>query len=112
MSESGSRATVFREQSVLWTSLRFEEKRGGASEASVGCGLSLYTTCRRWQGERVKSILLMLVAFTGFITARAADLIPDFRLADVNVNSPRQGGIVSPRDYLLQISGYYFGEAH
>ena len=37
--------------------------------------------------------------------------VPDFRLADANPNSARRGALVSPRDYLLQVSGYYFGEA-
>jgi hypothetical protein len=36
---------------------------------------------------------------------------PDFHLLDVNANSSRNNRMVSPRDYLLQVSGYYFGEA-
>jgi hypothetical protein len=36
---------------------------------------------------------------------------PDFQLADVNTNSLRFDAQVSPRDYLLQVSGYYFGDA-
>lgn len=37
--------------------------------------------------------------------------VPDFRLQDVNPKSPRHNAMVSPRDYLLQVSGYYFGSA-
>ena len=37
--------------------------------------------------------------------------VADFRLVDVNPNSVRSKSLVSPRDYLLQVSGYYFGEA-
>ena len=37
---------------------------------------------------------------------------PDFRLADVSLSSPRRGAVVSPRDYILQVSGFYFGAAY
>lgn len=37
--------------------------------------------------------------------------VRDFHLQDVNPNSPRYQDPVSPRDYLLQVSGYYFGSA-
>ena len=37
--------------------------------------------------------------------------VADFRLLDVNPNSVRSNSLVSPRDYLLQVSGYYFGAA-
>jgi hypothetical protein len=36
---------------------------------------------------------------------------PDFHLANVNVNSARPNATVSPRDYLFEVSGYYFGGA-
>jgi|GEM_PF-1869921 len=36
---------------------------------------------------------------------------PDFLVRDVNSNSPRNGQAVSPRDYRLQISAFYFGAA-
>jgi hypothetical protein len=41
-----------------------------------------------------------------------AQPVPDFSLPDVNAGSPRTRTMVSPRDYLLQVSGYYFGQAH
>jgi len=40
-----------------------------------------------------------------------AQAVPDFHLYDVNPHSRRDDGLVSPRDYLLQVSGYYFGAA-
>lgn len=41
----------------------------------------------------------------------ASGPLPDFHLWDTNPNSERKGARVSPRDYLLQVSGYYFGAA-
>lgn len=38
-------------------------------------------------------------------------VVPDFRLQDVNPNSPTHGDTISPRNYLGQISGWYFGHA-
>jgi hypothetical protein len=34
--------------------------------------------------------------------------MPDFHLNDLNPASPRIGQSVSPRDYLQQVSGWYF----
>jgi hypothetical protein len=34
--------------------------------------------------------------------------MPDFDLADLNPSSSRYGEVVSPRDYLQQVSGWYF----
>lgn len=45
------------------------------------------------------------------IVPRAAEPIPDFQLLDLNRNSSRYGTSVSPRDYILQVTGYYFGLA-
>lgn len=38
-------------------------------------------------------------------------MVPDFSLPDVNATSPRYGEWVSPRDYLGQVSAWYFGQA-
>ena len=38
-----------------------------------------------------------------------SEAVPDFSLADVNANSPRYGETVSVRDYLGEISAWYFG---
>lgn len=45
-------------------------------------------------------------------TTLSAQTVQDFQLPDVNPRSPRYGADVSPRDYRLQVSGYYFGAAH
>jgi hypothetical protein len=37
--------------------------------------------------------------------------MPDFAVVDVNADSPRFEEAVSPRDYLGQISAWYFGAA-
>ena len=39
------------------------------------------------------------------------DALPDFSLTDVNANSARFREAVSPRDYLGQISAWYFGHS-
>lgn len=59
----------------------------------------------------MKLILLAGLALSAAQASRAADPAPDFKLADVNRASPRYPSKVSPRDYLLQVSGYYFGDA-
>ncbi|MEW6159162.1 MAG: hypothetical protein AB1813_17185 [Verrucomicrobiota bacterium] len=46
------------------------------------------------------------------LAAHTAELVPDFTLMDVNTQSDRKGGAVSPRNYLLQVAGFYFGQAH
>jgi hypothetical protein len=42
----------------------------------------------------------------------ATGQVSDFKLSDLNPRSNRKAGTVSPRDYRLQVSGYYFGQAH
>ncbi len=39
-----------------------------------------------------------------------AEPVADFSIVDVNTTSPRYDTTVSPRDYLHQVSGYYFGD--
>ncbi len=41
----------------------------------------------------------------------SADALPDFLLTDVNANSTRLAEAVSPRDYLGQVSAWYFGHS-
>jgi hypothetical protein len=55
------------------------------------------------------SLTCLLVAAA---TTLSAQTVPDFHLPDVNPHSPRYDVEVSPRDYKLQVSGYYFGAAH
>ena len=37
--------------------------------------------------------------------------LPDFSLPDVNANSARHRELISPRDYLGQVSAWYFGHS-
>jgi hypothetical protein len=60
----------------------------------------------------VKKLLPGLLVIAGVVHGFSAEIVPDFQLSDANAKSARLGGIVSPRDYSLQIAGYYFGEAH
>jgi hypothetical protein len=55
--------------------------------------------------------LVVVFSFFGQIAGGAAGLVSDFHLMDVNPHSARYQAPVSPRDYLLQVSGYYFGHA-
>jgi hypothetical protein len=53
----------------------------------------------------LKTILGALYAISAFAQ------VSDFQLTDVSALSPRRGTVVSPRDYILQVSGFYFGGA-
>jgi hypothetical protein len=58
------------------------------------------------------ALLLQPLAITlGAATVWASEVVPDFKLVDTTPNSVRYNALVSPRDYLLQVSGYYFGNA-
>jgi hypothetical protein len=59
----------------------------------------------------VPVILGVLFIACSVIPLRAGEVVPDFKLLDLNPNSVRFATSVSPRDYLLQVSGYYFGAA-
>ncbi len=54
---------------------------------------------------------LGLFCLAGLAQISAAP-VADFSLVDVNATSPRFDTEVSPRDYLHQVSGYYFGDAN
>ncbi len=60
----------------------------------------------------MKRMFLSVLLFVGPMLSWAVEPVPDFHLKDVNPKSNRQAGFVSPRDYLFQVSGYYFGAAH
>ena len=51
-----------------------------------------------------------LLLITGLHRGFSAPVF-DFSLKDVNPQSVRADSSVSPRDYILQVSGYYFGHA-
>lgn len=58
-----------------------------------------------------KSCLVFFVLFAGTSGAFGGEVMPDFLLIDVNPASPTHDRSVSPRDYLQQTSGWYFGHA-
>ena len=41
----------------------------------------------------------------------STEAMPDFALVDVNPTSARSGQTISPRDYLDQVSAWYFGHS-
>lgn len=43
--------------------------------------------------------------------ASSVEPMPDFKLRDTNLNSPRFGQTVSPRDYQMRISAFYFADS-
>jgi len=58
---------------------------------------------------RKKGLFFILATLT--VALHGAAAVPDFKLMDGNRNSPRSGKMVSPRDYVFQISAYYFAES-
>jgi hypothetical protein len=71
--------------------------------------------CRCFVGRIVKSSVMILrsvVLSFGLVSlASAVDPVADFSLPDVNESSPRLGKEVSPRNYLHQVTAYYFGSS-
>jgi hypothetical protein len=61
--------------------------------------------------EIVSSPWKLVATLALSLTVLAQDPLPDFRLKDVGFGSPRRNTTVSPRDYQLQISAYYFTDA-
>jgi hypothetical protein len=61
--------------------------------------------------RRIAQHFLPVIFAMAAASSRAADPLPDFHLDDTNPQSPRFDAKVSPRDYILQVSGYYFGHA-
>jgi hypothetical protein len=61
--------------------------------------------------QTMRMIAKALLAGAVLWQTLAADPVPDFSLKDVSYSSPRRGNPVSPRDYLMQVSAWYFGEA-
>ena len=60
---------------------------------------------------RTPNFILISAALALQMVSAGAQQVPDFALRDLNLNSVRANQVVSPRDYLLQVSGYYFGIA-
>ena len=61
---------------------------------------------------RPPGLFVRMLAFASLaVSVRCATVVPDFQLEDVNAGSVRFENTVSPRDYVLQVTGYYFGHA-
>jgi hypothetical protein len=61
--------------------------------------------------KHVLPLALLLVAACGGGGSSTPVIAPDFLLVDVNPNSATTGQNVSPRGYIGNASGYYFGAA-
>ena len=68
-------------------------------------------TCLSCHPARMRVPVMAGLLITSGLMVLGAGQVPDFKLTDANPNSVRFGTSVSPRDYLLQVSGYYFGFA-
>jgi len=63
---------------------------------------------------RLRSLAAELVAISVLVAGSSVatgEMVPDFALQDVNSISATYGQLVSPRDYLQQVSAWYFGQA-
>jgi hypothetical protein len=59
----------------------------------------------------MRRMIETLGVMIGIVAGWAVEPAPDFHLADANMHSLRFNTQVSPRDYILQVSGYYFATA-
>jgi len=66
---------------------------------------------RRLYFEPLESRRLLHGGEVGWPEGEAGDPMPDFALRDVNPASSTSGQDVSPRQYLQQVSAWYFGHA-
>ncbi len=65
-----------------------------------------------WRHPQVESLESRnLLSTTSSSTAEGADRVADFALLDVNPTSATFNQTVSPRDYLGQVSAWYFGHS-
>jgi hypothetical protein len=64
-----------------------------------------------WRYRLLAPSCVALLALSAVPSIAAGDVVPDFSLPDVNETSARYGELVSPRDYLGQVSAWYFGHA-
>lgn len=90
------------------------ESSASPAESSAMGDLRRAASARKslWIRPVVAAFAIALGTGTPTLKAQSsADPVPEFLLRDVNPNSPRNTKIVSPRDYRLQISAYYFGAA-
>ena len=56
-------------------------------------------------------LMACMASYAGPPAVAFAGMVSDFGLVDVNPTSSTYEQVVSPRDYLKQVSGWYFGHA-
>jgi hypothetical protein len=61
------------------------------------------------QNRKWFAIATWMVLSSGGLQAWGQAVAPDFSLPDVNSTSTTYGTDMSPRDFLGQVSGWYFG---
>ncbi len=57
----------------------------------------------------VSALVCLFGLLAGPSIGDGAEIVPDFALLDVNPTSTTYDQMVSPRDYLGQVSAWYFG---
>ncbi len=60
---------------------------------------------------RMNKLTGSVAVSVGLATGWASEPVPGWTLTDANLTSVRYHAQVSPSDYLLQVSAYYFGDA-
>ncbi len=66
---------------------------------------------RTMLGPMAATLVVAFALLAGSSVAANAEMAPDFALVDVNETSSTYNRSISPRDYLQQVSGWYFGHA-
>lgn len=72
-------------------------------------GLTAKNRTRPW--SVASCLLACMISYAGQPAVAFAGMVSDFGLVDVNSTSSTYEQVVSPRDYLKQVSGWYFGHA-
>lgn len=57
------------------------------------------------------AIAALVAAAISTTTAQSAEPVPELSLMDMNPTSDTHGQMVSPRDYVGKVSGWYFGHS-
>jgi hypothetical protein len=89
---------------------------GGAGSLHSSIQNLTMITTKTWRLSRFEALETRRVLYGPEFPMPAAaegegDPLPDFALVDANTTSPTHEQSVSPRDYLEQVSGWYFGNA-
>ena len=80
----------------------------------ISLGDAMKRKARPLQIERLEARWTMDAAASmslNYLAEGEGSPLPDFQLEDVNPASARFGETVSPRDYLSQVSAWYFGHS-